>query len=344
MRGKIIKWIVASLLISTLVGGITYYFIRPYLPNKINFESLGKPHQDENGTIPENPFQNWQERKRKRALAVIIDNADGAGAQSGLDKADVVVEVPVEGGLTRLLAIISADSIDLLGPIRSLRPTFVDLAKEYNAVLVHAGGSAEGLDTLGRENQDHIDEIYGGSKAETAFWRVSDRPKPYNLYASSESLRKAAKELGYNLTTPPPERTYLKDDADVSGTDVSDLTILYPNRSNQIAYKYDKDTKVFQRYKNEKPHLTAKGEQLMAANVIVQYVPSRVTDGDGRLQLILHGEGKTLILRQGKVIEGLWKKEPDGFTQFTDMKGRVIPLAEGTTWIEVVRNGTKVNY
>ncbi len=38
--------------------------------------------------------------------------------------------------------------------------------------------------------------------------------------------------------------------------------------------------------------------------MIVQIVPYCYTDGDGHLQLIMHGEGQALIFRQGKVVEG----------------------------------------
>ncbi len=52
---------------------------------------------------------------------VILDNTVYGRPQAGLEKADVIVEFPVEGGLTRLAAIISTDNLDLLGPIRSAR-------------------------------------------------------------------------------------------------------------------------------------------------------------------------------------------------------------------------------
>ena len=115
-------------------------------------------------------------------------------------------------------------------------------------------------------------------------------------------------------------------------------------RQSLARYVFDKELRVFERYTGQESHLTPQGQKILVSNVIVQYVPYRVVDGDGRLQLILHGEGKAKIFRDGKVINGLWQKQPGGFTKFVDNKGKVIPLMPGPTWINVVTNGTRVDY
>lgn len=345
MRGKFLKWAVLGIFLSVLSGAVAYYYMRPHIPPNLaginHFTNPDKQKKDQQETMP---FPGWKDASRKRALAVIIDNALAARPQSGLEFADVVVEIPVEGGMTRFLAIISRNETELVGPIRSARPYLVDLAKEYNGILVHAGGSEEAVQAIDREKPDHLDEIEGGPQVGAAFWRVPDRVKPHNLYASSESLRRAAKELNYNLTVPPPEHSYIVKVTEISGQPVNEINILYPNRENQIRYTYNKERKVFERFMAEKPHVNPKGEQLAAANVIVQYVPYRVLNGDGNLQLILHGEGDALIFRDGKVVKGLWQKQPGGFTRFVDEKGRSIPLVPGPTWIQVVTKGTRVDY
>lgn len=345
MNRKYLIWALISLIFSTAIGATVFVFIRPYLHNNINFNSFSKLNQTTEDPIETAaPYPGWNERQRQRALAVVIDNTENARPQSGLELAEVVIEVPVEGGQTRLLAIISGEDQELLGPIRSARGYFVDLAKEYKAILVHAGGSMDALEALQNEKIDNLDEIYGGTHVAAAFWRVMERPKPYNLYSSSDSLRRAAINTKYNLTTPPYQHTTLNPEDGVSGEEVSDITIFYPNRISLVRYQYNKDKLVFERYMEEKPHMTAKGEQLTTANVIVQFVPYQYLDGDGHLRLIMHGSGNALIFRDGKLIEGLWEKTPGQFTKFTDKKGNTIPLVEGPTWIEVVPNGTRVEY
>lgn len=341
-----LKRAIIFLVISLIAGAVLFALIRPYLHEKIDFDNFNKDTTPPEVTEPElTPYPGWNERVRQRALAVVIDNTDQARPQSGLEQAEVVIEMPVEGGQTRLLAIISGEGQEQLGPIRSARSYFVDLALEYKAIIVHAGGSTDALEMLEEKKVSNLDEIYGGSQVAAAFWRVTERPKPHNLYSSSDSLRRIAKSATkYDLATPPPQREVVGEGDEISGEAVSDITIFYPNRTSLVRYMFNKQAHLFERFMEEKPHMTVGGQQLTAANVIIQFVPFQYIDGDGHLRLIMHGSGKAMIFRDGKVINGLWKKTPGGFTKYTDAKGNVIPLVQGPTWIQVVPNGTRIEY
>jgi hypothetical protein len=329
-----------------IIGAIVFVLLRPYLHKTIPFNNFNKLTQiTEEPSQKIIPFPGWNEREKQRALAVVIDNTESARPQSGLELAEVVIEVPVEGGQTRLLAIISGEDQELLGPIRSARSYFVDLASEYEAILVHAGGSMDALETIKKQKIDNLDEIYGGSIVAAAFWRVMERQKPHNLYTSSDSLRRAAINKKYDLTTPPTQRQTLGLDEEIDGGEiVSDIAIFYPNRVSLVRYQYNKEKLVFERYMAEQPHMTAKGEQLKAANIVIQFVSFQYLDGDGRLRLIMHGGGKALIFHEGQAFVGRWQKTPGQFTKYTDEKGKSLSLAEGPTWIQVVPNGTRIEY
>lgn len=345
MRRKQYIVLIAALTVSIIVGSGAYVLLRPHFQQNNVFENFNKPPEEIEEPLEKViPFPGWQEKDRQRALAVVIDNAVGARPQSGLELADVVIEAPVEGGMTRLLAIISGEDLELLGPIRSARSYFVDLAKEYKAILVHAGGAMDALEAIKTEKLNNLDEINGGSNVATAFWRVTERAKPHNLYSSSDSLRKAAVNKQYDLTTPPTQLPYLMEGEEIAGEVVSDITIFYPNRLSLIRYQFNKDKLYFERFMGEEPHMTAKGEQLKAANIIVQFVSYQYLDGDGRLRLIMHGKGKAIFFRDGKVITGLWEKQPGKFAKYTDTKGKELSFVEGPTWIEIVPNGTRIEY
>lgn len=341
MRARIVKWAIFCVVVSVLSGTLAYVYMRPFLPKDLSFTNPGR-ELGENSSVNE-AFPDWRDRHRDRALAVILDNTEQARPQSGLEAAELIYEVPVEGGLTRLLAMFT-QSVDIVGPIRSARPYFIDLAREYGAILAHAGGSPEAIATLAGGQTDHLDEIYGSIQVQGAFWRTPDRPKPSNLYASSEALIKAAKNEKYNMGIQSRFLSLASPDQEINGTPVKDLTIFYPNRQAEARYVYNPDRKVYERYTAGKPHLTSKGEQLIAANVIVQFVHYRYMDGDGRLQLLMHGEGKALVFREGKLLPALWKKMPGEFTTFTDEKGKSLAMLPGTTWVQVVTVGTKVDY
>lgn len=344
MRGKNVKWSFICLILGVLSGVLGYVYMRPQLPQNIAFpqNSIIEPIiVDKEQTAL---FPGWQDKLRRRPLAVIIDNARGARPQSGLDKADLVVELPVEGGITRFLAFICSEDIEMLGPIRSARPTFIDLAKEFNGILVHAGGSAKALETIGNSKINHLDEIMGGPSVAAAFWRVPDRSKPHNLYASSDSLRRISQRMKYDVDALPSFHSYLQEGETVSGKETNEITIFYANRSCKASYIYDPEKLVFTRYTEAKPHLTKEGKEITVSNVIVQVVPYLYLDGDGHMQLIMHGKGDALIFREGKVIEGYWENDSGKGTKFKDINGKTISLVPGPTWIEVVKKGTRVDY
>lgn len=345
MRRKLIIWGCLALFLSIVAGAVTQLFIRPHLPVE-NGQDPGniQNQNNETGDKTAYPFAGWKDRPRERALAVVIDNAEQARPQTGLERADIVIEVPIEGGMTRFVALVCSKDMDLVGPIRSARPYLVELAQEYNGILVHAGGSEEALSLLEKEKSDHLDEIYGGNQVSASFWRIPDRIKPHNLFASSDTLRRAANNLKYKLSVPAPQRAVLAAEEEVPGEVVDNISIFYGHKSFTALFSFNKEERVFERFTADKPHSSSLGGQLRTANVVVQYVPYRYADGEGHLQLILHGEGEALFFRDGKVVKGKWNKQPGKLTKFTDKDGKTVSFMEGPIWVEIVPKGTRVDY
>ena len=91
---------------------------------------------------------------QRRPLAVMIENSPQARPQSGLTEACVVYEAITEGGITRFLAVYLHGNPAVIGPVRSARPHFIDLAREYEAAFVHCGESYEALQILQHRPDD----------------------------------------------------------------------------------------------------------------------------------------------------------------------------------------------
>src|SRR3954451_8429073 len=142
----------------------------------------------------------------RTALAVKIDNGSDARPQAGLDRADIVVEETVEGGLTRLFAIFQCDSAETVGPIRSARTSDSDLLRLLKtAVFGYSGANRRvnarinttpGAVTLSYDN-------YGG-----LYHRSSSRPAPHNVYSSTSILLKTGKSRSKRLKPPPAMFAY----------------------------------------------------------------------------------------------------------------------------------------
>lgn len=279
-------------------------------------------------------------------VAVMIDNMTTARPHSGLDKAGVVYEALVEGGVTRFMAIYEASQrAQEIGPVRSARLYYLDWVKEFDALYAHCGGSNESLGAIGTRGIKDIDEITGGSRF---FWRDKTRYAPYNLFTSSKLLDFAILDCGLKDQKPSYESWKFKDDKPLEERPTQEkfIKIDFSSISYLVEYSYDRENNQYLRSMAGKPHKDKiTGEQYTAKNVVVQYVSSRVKDRVGRLEMDTIGEGKALVFRDGEVIEGTWKKESrEARTKFYDKDGKEIEFVRGQVWVEIVPPERPVDY
>jgi len=88
----------------------------------------------------------WETR---RPLMVMVENHLDSRPQSGLNNADIVYEANSEGGITRFMGIFYCNAVKGagnkydVGPVRSARTYFLDIASEYSdyPLYTHVGGS-----------------------------------------------------------------------------------------------------------------------------------------------------------------------------------------------------------
>ncbi|MGI5891579.1 MAG: DUF3048 domain-containing protein [Bacillota bacterium] len=276
-----------------------------------------------------------------RPVVVTIDNAPKARPQSGLMDADLLYEIPAEGGVSRFLAVFYHGVSDKIGPIRSARPYLVDIAREWQGVYVHVGGSPDALSYLANGNWPYINEFSHGSY----FWRDKSRRAPHNLYTSSENLWQDITAKGWDEEKTVTAWPFLSQSQTQMGDIAADvIKINYSSAKN--TYKYDSREDVYWREIANKPHVDAdSGEQLAVKNVIVQYVTSRVLDSAGRLSIDMTGEGDALLFSGGIVKKGFWKRPGlDYSTIFMDEEGNEWKMSSGKTFIQVVDQTVKVSY
>ncbi len=276
-----------------------------------------------------------------RIVGVMIDNHADARPQSGLSAAGVVYEAPVEGGITRYLALFKVTStVAEVGPVRSARPYFIDWDQEYgDALYLHSGGSPAALAFLKNSSVFDINEFYWGRY----FWRSDERGAPHNLYTSSDRWQKIVAESAGERPVQPPWKGWLFASSTLPTSSEEVLEFLVPFSSNyRIGWKYDADQKKYQRFLNgviarDTAHL------LQAHNVVVQFTSVDIIDDEGRREIDTVGEGEVLVFHRGVLERGKWKKTNQrSRTRFYRSTGEEIVLTPGVTWVEVVPLGTDV--
>jgi hypothetical protein len=271
-------------------------------------------------------------------FAVMIDNHVDARPQSGLEKAQLIFEAEVEGGITRLLAFFAGlENVNEIGPVRSARPYFLDWSNEYSALYVHVGGSPEALALILKEDLTHINEFYN----EKYFWRDNIRSAPHNVMTSSELMREYMNERGMKNGSFLAWKYSLEEQAGKRVNQVIDIG--YRRKYFDVSWKYDFENQKYLRYQGGEFHKTANGDYLSAKNVIIIKVEQEEIDEKLRLKVSSLGEGDAIVCREGVCEEGVWRKL-SGATRlrFYNRNNSEIPLARGTSWVQVVDPGYEI--
>lgn len=267
--------------------------------------------------------------------AVIIENSKEARPQSGLLDAGVVFEAIAEGGITRFLALYQEAQPDKIGPVRSVRPYYLDFALPFDAPIAHVGGSSQALSDIKALGARDLDQFANAG----AYERVKNRSSPHNVYTSTAKLDALNASKGFTSSSftsfarkkeaPSAQPTATKIDLNISSA-------LY-----KVHYDYDVATNSYVRSQGGAAHTDEKSSAPITPKVVIALVMTRGIASDGQhTNYGTTGSGKMYVFQDGIAIEGTWAK-PDRKSQFsfTDSSGQVIELNPGQTWITIIDAG-----
>ncbi|TJY42359.1 DUF3048 domain-containing protein [Cohnella pontilimi] len=269
-----------------------------------------------------------------RPFAVMINNLAPARPQSGLTQADTVWELLAEGGITRLVAIFqSKDFTDPIGPVRSIRPYFIQVGEFYSGVLVHAGASNDAFAILRGQHKEDLDEI---TNAGAFFWRDKTRKAPHNVYTSLEKLRAGAAKRKYSDTASVPALSFSSAPDLTGAAPAAEVNIKFTLNNYKVSYTYDAAKGLYARFINGKPHTDKNNdEQLTAVNLVVLSAKHHSYDDVGRLEIDLNSGGEAVLFQQGKAIACQWERK-DGDVVRLMKDGKELPFLPGVTYYHVV--------
>lgn len=294
------------------------------------------------------------EKVNERPLAVMLNNILEGCPQTGIAKASIIYEAPVEGRITRLMGLFEDyGDMDRIGYIRSSRDYFVYCALEFDAIYAHFGQATPYVGAL--LNSDRVDNISApvagiDHPAPNTFLRTTERKMPHNVYLDIKGLQKDIDKMKYSRTyhdTHKPKFAFAADGEKPDNSKGKNASVLYPGGKSkgepngyskvQAWFEYNETDGKYYRYQYGGPHIDeSTGEQLAYDNVVFQYCYGEVRDANDYLAFGCHGDNdmKVQVFTQGKMTEGTWSRYADTDpAYYVDENGEPIELSQGKTWI-----------
>jgi len=283
------------------------------------------------------------------AVVVKIDNDPHARPQSGLNQADVVYEIEVEG-ITRFAAVFHSEAVDRVGPVRSARSSDLDLLAALGAPLFAWSGANGGVtaEVLGAQDAGLLVDV-GHNSAPDQYWRDGGRQAPYNLYTSVTGLRGLDRP---GSGTPRPLFAYRQegDPLPEGAAATSGISVAYAGdgRIANVEFVWDEELDGWARFQTDNlhgdgsPHVDAAGEQVAPENVVVLSTTYTTSAADSRSpQAQTVGEGDALVLTGGgQAITGRWRRGAGtAAVELTTAAGEPITLRPGRTWVLLPQPG-----
>lgn len=266
------------------------------------------------------------------ALAVKVDNHPGARPQWSLSLADVIFEENVES-LTRFIAIFHSHLPGVIGPIRSARTSDMNILAAFNRpVLAWSGGNKNVTAVVRSAAQSGILVNVSALALGRCYRRAAGKKAPHNLVVDPSCALAAAPSAG------PARAPWSFDDAYLPQGE-SDGAFEIRMDGVDVVWVWDSASGRYLRHQDGRPHVAIDGTQISAKNVVilyVAYVPSPADVRSPEAQTL--GTGRLVVHRNGVATVGTWSRATatDPFV-FTDAAGAPIPLAGGTTFVELVR-------
>lgn len=278
----------------------------------------------------------------KRPVAVMINNLKGALPQYGIAAADIIYEVPVEGGITRMMAVYADyTAMPDVCSVRSCRYYYPILAYGMDAIYCHWGADQTiATDTLKRLGIDHID---GGNNGNgVIFFRDEERAKTYASehtgYLKGSAVAEALEsKFGYRTdTTSGSAFSFLSTPAVPQGAACNTANLPFSD-SYFSTFTYDAASKTYLKQHSGKPHMDSHaGTQLAFTNVLVLQT-NVATRADGYLMDVGLTGGSGYYISNGAAQNITWKKtaESEPITLY-DASGAPLSINPGKSYIGLI--------
>lgn len=274
--------------------------------------------------------------EKQRPLCIMINNIGDAMPQSGISQADITYEMLVEGGITRFLCVFKDYSnLEKLGPVRSARHYYVQMADMHDGYYAHVGWSSyaeEAINNLGVDNLNGLTNL-----STIMYYRDESRYAPHNVYTNTEMTMAGIAEDGYRTEHDDSYEemfAFNYEDTAIGNGQAANKVSTYFNSYSDSWFEYNSEDKRYYRYQyGDKQIDDQTGEQLSYKNVIVMFV--QYTDiWEGLLEIDWNKGGTGYYATDGEYKAITWRNE-NGVVKYFDENGNQLKMNPGNTFVTV---------
>ena len=274
------------------------------------------------------------EVNEKQVTAVMIENSPDSRPQSGLLQAGFVFEAIAEGGITRFTAYYQDTSSDYIGPVRSVRPYYLDIVASFDAAIAHVGGSPDALAKIKAMGIKDLDQFANPG----AYDRVKTRAAPHNVYTSSQKLATLEQQKGFVKSTYTGFEHAKKEEKATTVT-AKTINLALSGPLYNVVYTYDPATNSYLRSVGGAPQTDEKSGKQLAPKAVIAVETTRSQNGIYSVYGMT-GSGKVNIFQNGTVTIGTWTRADEKSQYiFKDANGAIIKLVPGQAWMTLVTAG-----
>ena len=332
--------LITAILLLLIGGSVSAYYLTKSEPAPAPQAVQPEPPKPTTEASKLTGVQVKPEMNKRSITAVMIENSTDARPQSGLADAGVVFEAIAEGGITRFLTLFQESQPKNLGPVRSVRPYYIDWLQGFDAAVAHAGGSADGLAKIRNEGVKDLDQFANPG----AYRREASRVSPHNLYTSTAELDKLKTQKKFNTTD---FKGFARKEEKASKTPTAkSLDFNISGFNFNPHYDYVAKTNSYSRSLAGVPHTDLNTKKQIQVKVVVAMIMNYGIAANGvNSSYNSIGSGKVYVFQDGTVTEGTWEKTGSKKqVVFKDKNKKVIKLNPGNTWISAVGSATGVTY
>lgn len=290
----------------------------------------------------------------KRPVAVMVNNIKASLPQYGIAAADIIYELPVEGGITRLMAVYADySSVPEVCSVRSCRYYYPILCLGMDAVYCHWGlDKTIAKDTLERTGIDHLDGEQLFSKM--LFKRDPDREKKYAQehtgYLNGPELAETIDKYGFRTDVSPEFNHTIFNFADKDsqfvpdGDSASEVTLRFSN-DYYSTFQFDSESGEYKKLHSGQPQIDQHTDtQLSFENVLILQTNIYPRENGYLMDVELSG-GSGYYASNGSVVPITWEKASETSPiKLYDSEGSELLLNAGKSYIGIIGYDKNISY